>query len=85
MKLILQIAAGVFLGTFATQLILESWHDFQQEKIRQAEKIQQAQREKQRLEQGERIKAMLLNSRLRNNKHGASDFVPDDIQQEKNN
>lgn len=83
MKLILQIAFGVFLGTLAAQIAFDSWRT-RQESIAKAdmEKLR-ADQEKVRREQGERIRALLLQGRQSNAagaKKPPAGFVPDDVQ-----
>jgi DNA-directed RNA polymerase subunit E'/Rpb7 len=83
MKLIFQIALGVFLGSLSSQFVFDSWHRYQENISKQAAEKLQAEQEKVRIEQGERIRAMILQSRqshtLQNNKAPAG-FVPDDAQ-----
>jgi hypothetical protein len=71
MKLILQIALGVFLGTLASQFTMDSWRSHQESKIKEAAEQLRAKQEKVRLEEGERIRALLLQGR-QNNSHGAN-------------
>jgi hypothetical protein len=83
MKLILQIALGVFLGTLASQFTMDSWRSHQESKIKEAAEQLRAKQEKVRLEEGERIRALLLQGR-QNNSHDShkppAGFVPDDVQ-----
>ncbi|MEI8209812.1 MAG: hypothetical protein D0528_01650 [Methylococcales bacterium] len=65
MKLTLQIALGVFLGTLSSQLIIDTWRSNQTNIAKQKEERVRAEQEKVRQEQGERIRALLL----QNNKH----------------
>lgn len=85
MKLILQIAFGVFLGTLASQLTIDSWRNHQEGIAKEAEEKLRAKQERVRMEQGERIRALLLQGRQGNipgaNKPPAG-FVPDDAQVE---
>lgn len=82
MKLILQIALGVFLGTLASQFTMDSWRSHQESKIKEAAEQLRAKQEKVRLEEGERIRALLLQGR-QNNSHDShkppAGFVPDDV------
>lgn len=82
MKLILQIAFGVFLGTLASQFTFDSWRTHQESIIKEAGEKLRADQARARLEQGERIRALLLQGRQGNspkaNKPPAG-FVPDDI------
>jgi hypothetical protein len=83
MKLILQIALGVFLGTLASQFTMDSWRSHQESKIKEAAEQLRAKQEKVRLEEGERIRVLLLQGR-QNNSHDShkppAGFVPDDVQ-----
>lgn len=83
MKLILQIALGVFLGALASQFAIDGWRTRQEGIIKKAAEKLQAEQERVRLEQGERIRALLLQGRQGNtpgaNKPPAG-FVPDDVQ-----
>jgi hypothetical protein len=76
MKLILQIALGVFLGTLTSQLIVDSWHSYQKTIAKETIVRDQVEQEKVRSEQVERIRAMLLQGRQSN--PSSADFVPDD-------
>ena len=85
MKLILQIALGVFLGTLASQLTIDGWHTRQEGIAKEAAEKLRAEQERVRLEQGERIRALLLQGRQGNTPGAAATkppagFVPDDIQ-----
>jgi hypothetical protein len=81
MKLILQIALGVFLGTLASQLTIDGWRTRQEGITKAAAEKLHVEQEKVRMEQGERIRALLMQGR-RGNTPGASKpptgFVPDD-------
>ncbi len=83
MKLILQIALGVFLGTLASQFTIDGWRTHQEDIAKETAEKLRAEQEKVRLEQGERIRALLLQGR-QGNAPGASKppagFVPDDVQ-----
>lgn len=63
MKFILQIALGVFLGTLASQITIDSWHGYQESLAKEAEKKRLAEEKKVRVEEGERIRALLLQGR----------------------
>ncbi len=76
MKLILQIALGVFLGTLTSQLFIDSWHSYQKTIAKETIERNQAEQEKVRSEQGERIRTMLLQGRQSN--RPLDGFVPDD-------
>jgi hypothetical protein len=84
MKLILQIAFGVFLGTLASQFTMDGWRSYRESITKEVAEQLRAKQEKVRNEQGERIRALLLQGR-QNNSHGASKklpsgFLPDDRQ-----
>ena len=82
MKLILQITLGVFLGTLAAQFTIDSWRTHQQAIVNKTAEKLRADQEKVRLEQGERIRALLLQGRAGKNSPSTSSppvgFVPDD-------
>jgi hypothetical protein len=82
MKLILQIALGVFLGTLASQFSFDGWRSHQENIAKEAAEKLRAEQARTRHEQGERIRALLLQGRQGNasnaNKPPAG-FVPDDI------
>jgi hypothetical protein len=65
MKLTLQIAIGVFLGTLSSQLMIDAWRSNQINLAKQKEEQVRVEQEKLRQEQGDRIRALLL----QNNKH----------------
>ena len=83
MKLILQIALGVFLGTLVSQLSIDGWRTHQEDIAKQAAEKLRAEQEKVRTEQGERIRTILMQGRQGNiprvTKPSAG-FVPDDVQ-----
>ncbi|MGR8978480.1 MAG: hypothetical protein ACU84H_00090 [Gammaproteobacteria bacterium] len=85
MKLILQIALGVFLGSLASQFAFDGWRTHQDKKANEAAEKIRAERERVRLEQGARIRALLLQGG-QGNASGAKappgGFVPDDAQGE---
>jgi hypothetical protein len=83
MKLILQIALGVFLGTLASQLTIDGWRTHQEGIAKEAAEKLRAEQERVRLEQGERIRALLLQGRQGKTPAASklpNDFVPDDAQ-----
>jgi len=63
LKLILQIALGVFLGTLGTQLTLDAWHNHQENITKVAAERLIIQQEKIRKEQGEQIRNLILQNR----------------------
>lgn len=81
MRLILQIALGAFLGTLASQLTIDSWHAHQEGMAKEAAEKLRVEQEKVRMEQGERIRALLMQGRQGNTPGGSkppTGFVPDD-------
>ena len=60
MKLILQITLGVFMGTLASQLTTKAWYARQENTAKIATAKLLSEQEKVRLQQGERIRSMLL-------------------------
>ena len=85
MKLILQIALGVFLGTLTSQYAIDVWHAQQENIAKEATEKLRAEQEKIRIEQGERIRALLLRGRQSNTTDASKPptfFVPDDLQAE---
>ncbi len=81
MKLFIQIALGVFLGTISAQLVLDRWHEFKRKQENAMAQHQLLEKEKARLAQADRIRAMLLQKRG-DKTFGQSSlppgFVPDD-------
>ena len=83
MKLILQIALGIFLGSLASQFAIDAWHAQQESIAKEATEKLQAEQERVRLEQGERIRALLLQGRqgkTTDTSKPPTGFVPDDVQ-----
>lgn len=82
MKLIIQITLSVFLGTLASQLTFNYWQSRQENVTKEAAEKLRAEQERVRLEQGERIRALLMQNRQANpssvNKPPPG-FVPDGI------
>lgn len=86
MRLILQIALGVFLGTLVSQLTIDGWHTRQEYAAQEAVEKNRAEHERVRLQQGEHIRALLLQSRQSNTpdaSKAAIGFTPDDAQTDK--
>jgi hypothetical protein len=81
-KLTLQIAFGVFLGSLASQLVIDGWHSRQEEIAKADMEKLRADQEKIRREQGERVRALLLKGRgnAAGVKKPPTGFVPDDVQ-----
>jgi hypothetical protein len=84
MKLILQIALGVFIGTLTAQLTVDCWHSYRESTVEEESKKQHAEREKARLEQAQRIREMFLESQKNGatEKHPPAGFIPDDAHTE---
>jgi hypothetical protein len=81
MKLILQIAFGVFLGTLGAQVTSDIWREQQTE-------LRRAKHEKTRLEQAERIRKLFVDSQKpqgSGNTKAPDGFIPDDAQTELKN
>ncbi|MCQ8129727.1 hypothetical protein [Methylomonas rivi] len=84
MKLILQIAVGVFLGSLGAWIVADIWHGRQEQNAKQVAEQRHAEQEKLRRAEGERIRALLLQGRQAGNAAGSikppAGFVPDDAQ-----
>ena len=81
MKLTLQIALGVFLGTLAAQLLLDNWHKHQAQLAQIAEQQRLIEQENARLTQADRVRALFLQSQQQkpqSAQHPPIGFVPDD-------
>jgi hypothetical protein len=84
MKLVLKIALGVFLGSLASLLLMDAWHDHKAYMVKaETEKVLQEQ-ERVGLEQTERIHAILMQGRQSNPAAAMPPpgFVPDDAHTE---
>lgn len=79
MKLVIQIALGVFLGSLPALLIVEAWQNHRQELARMETEKLMEQQEEARLEQGERLRAILNQNQQINPALAIpnSGFVPD--------
>jgi hypothetical protein len=66
MKLVMQIALGVFLGSLPALFIVESWWNYQQEQLRAETAKLMEQQEQVNFEQGERIRAIINQNRQSN-------------------
>ena len=60
MKLVLQIAMGVFLGALISQLLLDQWHSYQAQHAFEAERQRLAVQEKARNERDQRVREVLM-------------------------
>lgn len=80
MKLILQIALGVYLGFFASQITLQFWLDYKNAMAKQSEDKYRVDREKIRVEHSEKIRTLILEQQRKQNLPGKfpPGFVPDD-------
>lgn len=84
MKLVLQIALGVFLGALASQMVMEGWHAHETRLADEAAVQVKVEREKARREQAERIRSMLMQGfQGKGTKPGVPPpgFSPDDAQE----
>lgn len=82
MKPILQIAIGVFLGTLASQSIVEVWRLNQERATRAAAEKIEDDKAKARHELSERIRTLLMRGRRENGGQPPipPGFVPDDAE-----
>ncbi|WP_411726948.1 hypothetical protein [Methyloglobulus sp.] len=60
MKLVLQIAMGVFLGALMSQLLLDQWHSYRAQHVAEAERQRLAVQEKTRNERDQRVREVLM-------------------------
>lgn len=84
MKLILQIAVGVFLGSLGARVVGDIWHGRQEQDAKQVAEQRHAEQEKLRRAEGERIRALLLQGRQNRSSGGTKvppGFIPDDAMQ----
>ncbi len=84
MKLMLQIAFGVFLGTLGAQIVVDIWHARQEQRAKQVTDQRNAEQEKARREQGERIRLLLLKGHQAGDAGGSTqpsiEAMPDNAQ-----
>jgi len=59
-KLIIQIAFGVFLGVLASQLVMDSWRSYHEQHAKEAEREKLAAEERARNEQMQRARELLM-------------------------
>lgn len=81
MKLILQIAFGVFLGSVTAQFTMELYHNHQAELAKQQADKLKAEQEKKRQEQVNLLRNILMQNQRGNNAASPKlpdGFVPDD-------
>jgi hypothetical protein len=83
-KLILQIALGVFLGALASQFVFDTWHTYQESIAKAVSEKLRAEQEKVRLEQNERIRALFIRGSqpTPSSNKPPPGFVPDDSRME---
>lgn len=60
MKLVIQIAFGVFLGALASQVVMDSWRSYHQQHAKEAEREKLAAEEQARNEQMQRARELLM-------------------------
>ena len=60
MKLVLQIAFGVFLGVLASQFITDSWRSYHEQQAKEAERDKLVVKERARNEQMQRARELLM-------------------------
>jgi hypothetical protein len=59
MKLVLQVALGVFIGMSASQLLIDAWRTHHQEQVAQAESAKREQVARERQQQAEKIRKLV--------------------------
>lgn len=83
MKLILQIALGVFIGISASQFLLDAWRTHRQEQRAQAENAEREQIARERREQAQKIRELVSEKLQRQAaEQGAEAMAPDIMPQE---
>ncbi|MEE9398606.1 MAG: hypothetical protein V3V31_16530 [Methylococcales bacterium] len=84
MKLVLQIAFGVFLGSLGSGLVIDYVQAYQDRIIKEVEATKLAEEKKARREQGRLIREMLLKGRRKleasKAKRSDQDSIPNDTQ-----
>ncbi|MDQ3563016.1 MAG: hypothetical protein M3436_02380 [Pseudomonadota bacterium] len=60
MKLVIQIALGVFLGALASQLVMDSWRSYHEQQAKEAEREKLAADERAGNEQMQRARELLM-------------------------
>ena len=83
MKFVLQIALGVFLGTLASAATMEVWRQQRESEARHIAENLRAKQELARREQGERIRALLMQGQQHDPQQPEQttlppNFIPDD-------
>lgn len=83
MKLILQIALGVFIGISASQLLIDAWRTHRQEQVAQAENAERDQIARERREQSQKIRELVSEKLQRQAaEQTAESMAPDVMPQE---
>lgn len=83
MKLVLQIALGVFFGTLASQITFDVWRNHKESIAKETAEKLRVEQDKVRKEQGERIRNLILQNRIGNTPSSIktpSGFIPEDGQ-----
>lgn len=65
MKLVLQIAIGVFIGAFGSQYAFEKWRSYETQRAAAVESQKLAEQKQRRDEQGAKIREMVIQGRER--------------------
>lgn len=80
MKLVLQIALGVYLGAVSAFFTYAIWDKRQDEQAKIESERKLVESEKKRLEQADRIRALFLESQQKDSerKTPPNNFIPDD-------
>jgi len=63
MKLVIQIAVGVFIGALASQYAFEQWRSFNAQKVAELESKKLAEHKRLRDEQGAKIRGLLMRAK----------------------
>ncbi|MDD2768133.1 MAG: hypothetical protein PHT19_05340 [Methylococcus sp.] len=82
MKLALQIALGVFLGTLSSQLAFDAWRSHLEREARAAAEKSEAEKERTRQELSERVRTLLMRGHQENltEPRQPPRFIPDDAE-----
>lgn len=81
MKLVLQIALGVFIGMLGAQLAMDAWHARQQRIAAEAEQVRREHDARAYEEQAGKMKE-LLDRHLQERARGITDKAPSDLPEE---
>ncbi|MFH0351930.1 MAG: hypothetical protein ACHBMF_08405 [Chromatiales bacterium] len=63
MKLVFQIALGVFIGALASQYTFEQWRSYEARQMAEIEQKERAEQKRLREEQGAKIRELLMRAR----------------------